>query len=812
MLDHEPLSARESKLNHSLNCFIPVLWESSHSHYTSSHLDITPANLAPAAPVSFSELVQQVVSSKREDILKAAEEELEREMALIKKHADDLTYQRTGKRPSASEEQKAANSASLMQVQLRTGAELGERTVITDTGDVVKVHYGHNVFNRMKLNQAKAGQNQQPQQAAKPTTATAAAAPASRSVSFAETQAQRPSFRFRSWSVPKGPSPDLHGFHAAPGLSWSSFVDAQATVSATAEEQMRLEEEVNRLENTMLIETGAEAHHTVKETVGTKNEAEDQSDHLEHENEEAFFGVENESPVANVHQEIEHDVHALVEAEAEAEEEADADVDAEESLNLNAAAEPVTSSWIVEAQSKSSRNALPSKISSAGGAATASPNSKNNASPVNQKTSSRKPTSKNGSSRIASTAPQPVTQPTSFIETQAKASTHPVPENPGWPFSQPEPREMSYAPPNVEELPTAGGYGNLNEYGSHPYDTLLHQAPPPSDRLWYNPGLAVPSHSQVQEQALTSSVDGSMPPPIATGPTAFQHPVPYFPSQNPPPLAPMDKPADVSATFLQGTANQYLRPAVRPISNQHELFANPPPNTMNLNSVRPTLSAGLNDQVAASTTAAGLDGIQAPTDDATLQFIANGAAGSPIGPHGDQVAMSSQLHNNGMRLLEVDANSQARSESQVDSIGLLNPSYGVPVGVAASAAAPAPPVVPSQFVDNRPLATSEFLQLPRQVPYFYHDLQVPGGSWAPVGHVDPSLMPPEYVADTPYFPAQSVGPAYPPAAIESPVNAGAHRAAPGYLGPVTLPYGLGGQAGALNGASPGGQLPFAPYV
>jgi len=84
---------------------------------------------------------------------------------------------------------------------------------------------------------------------------------------------------------------------------------------------------------------------------------------------------------------------------------------------------------------------------------------------------------------------------------------------------------------------------------------------------------------------------------------------------------------------------------------------------------------------------------------------------------------------------------------------------------------------------------ADLLRHPLQVPSFHGDAQLPHGAWAAVGHVDPSLQEVQYMSDTPYFPSQSVGPAFPPAAIQQPVNA---------AGGNTRGY--------------GGAFPFAPYV
>ncbi len=696
----------------------------------------TATNAAATATASASTSAtvdaQAVAEAKRQAILTAAEAEFEKEMELIKKQAADLTYVRTGKMPRFAEAKQ--DTKDQLKVELRNGPELGPRTVLSETGEVANVHYGHGVFNRMRVNQAK--QQVQHHENARGSGPTPMPAPTYAAPTPTAPQGAVRNFRFRSWTPPassvRAPA-DLHGFHV-------SLIDASATVTASADEQARLEQELESLESTLLIEKSSSTSTT------TESDAEhlDADASLDKESEESFFNVDNvpvPQAVKDAAHEADNAARALVEtsSEVDAESEADLDVEADAEAETEAEEENHLNEFAAAESVKSHRPAI-SKSSS-------SP------SPVNAIPSST-PAISTSASAAAPSALDPRAAP-SFVEQsstikalgkaqgQARARFPAAPENPGWPFAEPEARETLYDAPNVEVMPGPNGYGNLNGYESHPHDSLLEDNPPMSDRLQLGLHEANPNRG------------------IATGPNAHDVPVPYFPSQNPPPLAPSEKPAPATTLMVQGTVNQYMMPSMRPFSNQHEV----------LQKTRIPVSAQM-----------------AP----------------PIGQgFGVSSSIHPRLHNNNnmleMRFAEskgkaglgvgVGAGAKVASGYVLPPVSQLNPNSPTPVHQTYIPAGMSQMPYPYQ-VNSGALPTSEFMRMPRQVPGFYGDSQLPHASWAQVGHVDPSLQQVQFMADTPYFPSQSVGPAFPPAAIAQPVNAAGGGGPRGY----------------------GGSMPFSPYL
>lgn len=779
--------------------------------------------------IAIRELTRTVVQTEQERIRAEAEAEFQREMELIKQKAADLTYQRTGFKVGEKNNQQQQQQQSHSMIEKASlpdrGPELGKMQVRTVTGELEERHFGHGVFQRMHANKGKIQQTQQLLQTASTATPMPAPTPAVHA-----TAPNARSFRFRSWAT-KAPS-DLAGFHV-------SLAESTATVTATAEEQARLERELAGLES-VLLETSSSTSIDSSEATSLESAATSamtsssatsshQSDHdtldaeLENEHSDSFFelahvghsqklghGVGSE---AHMNRKIRNNYNDyLIDSNQYNEEKNDnrksehnlMEIDSHSLSETTLNTKKVTG--IVDASNlqKAERASIEQEIEDTAHSLAEMGKSKGMRKQINQikrlndydKVKKERSQYENGISlaevkATIKTTSSASTTSTTLTENNAyepKTGFVTPPNEPGWPFSEPTAREHGYQPPNVNEMPGPSGYGNLNGYESHAYDTLLHNKPPESDRLQMGlsePGSGGGAASLSPNNAVMNQMM-SQARMIATGPNAYDVPVPYFPSQNPPPLAPMDKPAAPQTMMMQGTINQYMGPALRPFSNQHE----------SLQSTRVPVTTQMNP---------------------------------PIGQgYGVSPSQHPRLTNVGgaleMRMLETSTKSRLRSKQSTSSSlqGTLQVDAGTKVGSGYSLPdmpgmqsqpimhfptsphfnpnGPVPatiyPVPPGQSQTPYPyqvtsghLPTSENLRMPQQVPGFYGDMQLPHASWAQVGHVDPSLQIPEYMSDTPYFPSESVGPAYPPAAIEQPVNA----------------------AGS-GGRNYGGNLPFAPYI
>lgn len=690
--------------------------------------------------IAIRQLASSIVKTEKDRIRAEADAEYEREMELIKMHAADLTYKSTGVRVN---EAKQAPQQSLIEQQQpaprREGAELGKVSIRTVTGETETRHFGHGVFNRMLANHAKAQQGQQLLQTAAVATPMPAPAPAARN------------FRFRSWTS-KAPA-DLAGFHVA-------LAETGATVTASAEEQDRLERELNGLES-VLLETSAAATTTSPvEADVPASEADADTESLDAELEnahgESFFElahVDRSQKLGggvglSAHQSSHNSNNDNSNSNTESESEGEA------MLEAKASALHVKRRESIENEIENAAYALAEQGKARGMRSQLAEVNRLRAYDAAAAGASGDLVSfaELGSSKAAVRDDGPKT---GFVT---------PPSEPGWPFSEPAAREHRYDPPNVEQMPGPSGYGNLNGHESHAYDTLLHDRPPPSDRLQMGlsePGAGGGAASLSENNAVMNAM---MPQArmIATGPNANDVPVPYFPSQNPPPLAPMEKPAAPQTMMMQGTINQYMGPAMRPFSNQHEA----------LQRTRIPVTAQMNPPIGQGYGVGPQQHPRLTNVGGSLEMrMMETRAGARHGARGKASSQGTLQLGAGYSLPDVPyAQGQGQPHMSFPTSMHFNQQAPVQATVYPVPAGQSQTPYPYQVTTGN-LPTSENMRMPQQVPGFYGDMQLPHGSWAQVGHVDPSLQLPQFMSDTPYFPSQSVGPAYPPAAIEQPVNA-----------------------------------------